>query len=101
MRYDIHNPTPAARVIYDGIPKDKEGSPQGVYHIPAGGKRSGVELSDSVADELIQRTKGEGKHEADLRLTPCVETRDLGAAQVAKNEAVPKTGEKPALGLKK
>jgi len=93
MKYDIHNPTPAARVIYDGIPKNGVDGPQGVYHFPAGASRTGIELSDSIADELIQRTKGDGKHDADLRLKPC-ESRDNG-------EATKKPADKPVLGLKK
>src|SRR5579859_5122333 len=80
MKYDIYNPTPAARVIYDGIPKDgKPGGPQGQYHFPPGSRRDGVELSDDIAADLISRTKGEGKHDADLRLTPS-RTADESAA---------------------
>jgi len=66
-KYNIHNPTKAARVIYDGI--DDGNGRQKQYHIPAGESRGGIELADHIAEDLIKRTKGEGKQEADLRLT--------------------------------
>ncbi len=62
MKYDIHNPTPAARVIYDGIPKNGKDGPQGEYYFPSESKRNGIELADHIAKELIER----------MRLTPHV-----------------------------
>jgi hypothetical protein len=89
MKYDIHNPTKAARVIYDGIPKNGKDGPQTAYHIPAGTRREGVELSDEIAKELIERTRADDARDADLRLTP----HDAAAP--------PKATDKPTLGLKK
>lgn len=62
MRYTIFNPTPAVRVIHDGI----EGS-QRQTAIGPGQTRTGIELSDAVARELARRTR-ENK-DADLQLT--------------------------------
>ncbi len=91
MKYDIHNPTPAARVIYDGI---ITGTHQREYFIPAGETRSGVELAKDIAEELIRRTQGVGRQDADLRLTPHRELETAGTIPV-------RGGLKPTLGIKK
>jgi hypothetical protein len=64
LRYDIHNPTPARRVIHDGI----EGSQRPIT-IEAGGDRKNVALSDAVAKDLMARAKA--AKDAEVVLTPC------------------------------
>jgi hypothetical protein len=98
MKYDIHNPTPAARVIYDGI--SKNGKPDGAqtaYHFPSGATRKGIELSDVVAEELKKRTAGRDDAKADLILTPHVE----GEHEPKPTTKTSTNAEKPLLGLKK
>jgi hypothetical protein len=58
-RYDIHNPTPAPRVIYDAN--------MVAVGIPSGGTTPNVELTDVHAKELQERTKE--KPDADVTLT--------------------------------
>jgi hypothetical protein len=63
MKYTIHNPTKSVRVIHDGI----EGS-QRQYAFQPGQTRTGIELSENVARELVRRTRNDD--EADLCLRP-------------------------------
>jgi hypothetical protein len=65
--YDITNPTLAARVIYNGIPS--ESGKQREIHIPAGGHKEEVELSDVIARELRERNKAKPGSELVLRLS--------------------------------
>lgn len=70
--YDIHNPTRAARVIYDGI--DHGGGNQREIHIVPGATKLCVALSDDIAQELRNRTRGKdasgkSREDADLQLT--------------------------------
>jgi hypothetical protein len=65
--YDITNPTLAARVIYNGI-TDQSGR-QREIHIPAGGAKEGVLLSDTIAQELRNRNKEKPGSELVLRLS--------------------------------
>jgi hypothetical protein len=58
-KYDIHNPTPAPRVIYDAN--------MVAVGIPSGGTTPNVELTDVHAKELQERTKE--KPDADVTLT--------------------------------
>jgi hypothetical protein len=62
MLYDISNPTKATRVIYDGIP----GSMKAITVAP-GGEKKGVQLSDAIAGELLERNRL--KPDSDLVVT--------------------------------
>lgn len=60
-KYDIHNPTQARRVIYDGI----KGSMKQVT-IEAGETKMGVEVHEDIAAEMAERTKNDGEVKTDL-----------------------------------
>lgn len=94
--YDIKNPTPADRVIYDGFPKSAEHPKQREVYIPAAtrdesgkivpGVKLAVKLHESVAEEMQQRVKNEtakDKHNSELVIT-------LSAAQPEEKAPAPK-----------
>lgn len=64
QKVDLYNPTPARRVIFDGINVD--GQPQKSITIHSGETKRGVTLSDFMVKEIKDRTKGVGKDKADL-----------------------------------
>lgn len=61
VRVDLVNPTPARRVIYDGI----TGSMRAITIEPGETKRN-VEISELIAKELRSRTRSRGKEKSDL-----------------------------------
>jgi hypothetical protein len=61
VRVDLYNPTPARRIVYDGI----ENSQKPITLDPGETKRN-VEISDKLAKELKGRTRPRGKEKADL-----------------------------------
>jgi hypothetical protein len=65
MKYDIHNPTQARRVIYDGI----KGSMKQIT-IEAGETKLGCEVHEDIAKEMAERTKNDGERKTDLLFRP-------------------------------
>jgi hypothetical protein len=64
-KYDIHNPTQARRVIYDGI----KGSMKQIT-IEAGETKLNVEVSEVIEKEMAERTKNDGERKSDLLFRP-------------------------------
>lgn len=58
---DLHNPTPAARIIHDGI----DGSHKPIV-IKSGETVRDVTISKMIADELRARVKPRGRERSDL-----------------------------------
>lgn len=81
VRVDLHNPTPATRVIYDGI----EGS-QRVITVRPGETAKNVEISETIARELRGRTKKRGHEKADLTVHEAGSYRDPDAKTESSDE---------------
>lgn len=64
-RVDLHNPTPARRVIHDGIENS-----QRQITVESGATVKNVELSDATIKMLRDRTKKRGTEKADLIVYP-------------------------------
>lgn len=77
LSYDIRNPTPARRVIFDGI----EGSMKAITVEGRGGEKKNVTLHADIVKELKQRNRT--KENSDLIVTLCDP-----AATPAKEEVV-------------